>query len=245
MTQAKFYQRIVKFHKDIYPKFWFANQMVDIKFKEDLHVIKFKNPINEKYNVLLINDKETKVLNKLGWTKLSEDSPLIGRIEKYVRGKHSDCGRIMFVQFFKNEKGTHFEVSYLTPKKQYRAVYILYIEETDVFSDCKWFSFKALTFGKFPLPKDIKASILAFLAKEELEIIAVSTFVSLSPSSFAIIGVSSSGRWQITVEWQEGKWVVVSKMPYRDGYYKLKGYPSAAIAAASGFLEKLYPKQFG
>ena len=80
MSQAKFYQRIVKFHKDIYPKFWFANQMVDIKFKEDLHVIKFKNPINEKYNVLLIDDKETKILNKIGWVKLAEDSPLIGRL---------------------------------------------------------------------------------------------------------------------------------------------------------------------
>lgn len=75
--------------------------------------------------------------------------------------------------------------------------------------------------------------------------LAVTTFVSLSPSSFAIIGVAESGRWQITVEWQDGKWVIVSKQPYKDGYYKAKGYPSALAAAGTGFLKKLYPQQFG
>ena len=245
VSDAKFYQRIVKFHKDIYPKFWFANQMVDVKFKDNLHVIKFKNPINEKYNVLLIDDKETKILNKIGWTKLAEDSPLIKRIENYVRGKYAECRSIMFIQYFKDEKGTHFEVSFLTVKKVYRAVYVLYIEDTDVFTDNKWFSFKALSFAKFPLPKDIKGSVVAFLAKADVTILAVTAFVSLSPTSFAIIGVTESGRWQITLEWQEGKWVVISKQPYKDGYFKAKGYPSAAVSAATGFLEKLYPKQFG
>lgn len=246
ITKAKYYQRIVKFHKDIYPKFWFANQLEDIKFKGDLHVVKFKNPTNLKYMVLLINEKETKVLNKVNWTKLSEDSPLIGRLENYVRGRHSDCGSIMFIQFFKNEKGTHFEVSFLTKQnKKYRAVYVLYIADTDVFTDNKWYSYQALAYGKYPLPKDVRASVLAYLAIHDESIIAVSAFVSLSPSSFAIIGVTESGRWQITVEWQEGAWIVVSKQPYKDGYYKAMGYPSAAVAASSGFLKKLYPKQFG
>ena len=163
MTKAKYYQRIVKFHKAIYPKFWFANQMVDIKFKDDLHVIKFKNPINEKYNVLLMDGKETKVLNKVDWIKLDENSPLIGRLENYVRGKYADCGSIMFIQYKKDEKGTHFEVSFMTVKKVYRAVYVLYIEDTDVFTDNKWYSFKAMSFDKHPLPKDVKSSIVAFL----------------------------------------------------------------------------------
>ena len=133
----------------------------------------------------------------------------------------------------------------MTVKKVYRAVYVLYIEDTDVFTDNKWFRFKAVSFDKFPLPKDVKGSIVAFLAEREVTLLAVTAFVSLSPSSYAIIGVSESGRWQITVEWQEGKWVVVSKQPYKDGFYKVKGYPSAAIAAANGFLKRLYPKQFG
>ena len=152
----------------------------------------------------------------------------------------------MFIQYFKDEKGTHFEVSFLTKQgKKYRAVYLLYIEDTDVFTDNKWYSYRALAYSKHPLPKDVKASILAYLAASDESIIAVSVFVSLSPTSFAIIGITESGRWQITLEWQDGEWVVVSKQPYKDGYFKAKGYPSASVAAASGFLKKLYPQQMG
>lgn len=74
----------------------------------------------------------------------------------------------MFIQYFKDEKGTHFEVSYMTVKKVYRAVYILYIEDTDVFTDNKFFTYRALTFAKYPLPKDIRGSIVAYLAKAEV-----------------------------------------------------------------------------
>ena len=69
-TKAEYYQRIVKFFNSIYPKFWSANQLVDIKFKEDLHVVKFKNPTNLHYSVLNINGEQTKILNKFNWTML-------------------------------------------------------------------------------------------------------------------------------------------------------------------------------
>jgi hypothetical protein len=74
---------------------------------------------------------------------------------------------------------------------------------------------------------------------------AVASFVSLSPTSFAVIAVSSTGRWQITIEWRDGKWVVVSKQPYNEGYYRAIGYPSASVAAATNFAKKMYPEQFG
>lgn len=71
----------------------------------------------------------------------------------------------MFMQYFKNEKGTHFEISYLTVENVYKAVYVLYIESTDVFTNNIYFSYQAVEFGKYPLPKDVKESILAFIAK--------------------------------------------------------------------------------
>jgi hypothetical protein len=52
VSKAKFYQQIVKFFNSIYPKFWGANQLVDIKFKDNLHVIQFKNPTNLHHAVL-------------------------------------------------------------------------------------------------------------------------------------------------------------------------------------------------
>jgi len=65
VTKAQYYQRIVKFFQSIYPKYWSANQLEDIRFKDGLHVVKFKNPTNLRYNVLMINEKETQLLNKI------------------------------------------------------------------------------------------------------------------------------------------------------------------------------------
>lgn len=48
VTKAKYYQDIVKFFQSIYPKYWSVNQLVDIKFKGNLHVITFQNPTNDK-----------------------------------------------------------------------------------------------------------------------------------------------------------------------------------------------------
>ena len=56
MTKAQYYQRIVQFFQSIYPKYWSSNQLEDIKFKNGLHVVKFKNPTNLRYNVLMVND---------------------------------------------------------------------------------------------------------------------------------------------------------------------------------------------
>ena len=91
----------------------------------------------------------------------------------------------------------------------------------------------------------VKEAILAFLGATDDSLIAVSTFASLSPTSFAIIGLSETGRWQIIVDWIEGKWVVTSKQPYNDGFYKARGHPSSLALEATGFAKKLYPKQMG
>lgn len=69
-------------------------------------------------------------------------------------------------------------------------------------------------------------------------------FVALSSTSFAVVGVSSSGRWQFTVQWNKDKWEVVSKEPASDGYFKALGYPSSLIASCTGFLSRLYPLHF-
>lgn len=244
VTKAEYYQRIVKFYKAIYPKFWSDNQLVDIQFKDGLHVIKFKNPTNLCYSVLNFKDTETQVLNRFNWTLLEGESPLVGRIENFVRAKYS-VSKLMFIQFYKSDNGTHFEVSYLDKENQYRAAYVLYIETTDVFCDDQYFHFQGLTYAKDPLPADVKASISAFLLEQEETCLAVASFVSLSPTSFAIIAVSETGRWQITVNWQDGKWVVVSKQPYTEGYFRAQGYPSSSVASCTGFLTKLYPVYFG
>jgi hypothetical protein len=183
------------------------------------------------------------VLNKVNWTLLEGESPLLGRLENYVRGRYA-VSKVMFVQFFKSENGTHFEVSYLDKDVLYKAAYVLYIEATDVFCDDQYYHFQGLTYAKDPLPADVKASINAFLLTQEETCLAVASFVSLSPTSFAIIVISESGRWQITVNWQEGKWVVVSKQPYTEGYFRAFGYPSSSVASCTGFLNRLYPTSF-
>ncbi len=244
VSKAAYYMRIVKFFQAIYPKFWDANQLVDVLFKDGLHVVKFKNPTNLCYTVLNLDEQNTKVLSKVNWTLLSDNSPLIGRIENYVRARYG-ISKVMFIQFFKDDNGTHFEVSCLDKDNAYFAAYVLYIEVTDVFTGDTYFHYEGLTFSKDPLPADVKSSITEFLKLKEETVLAIVSFVSLSPTSFAIIGVSETGRWQITIEWQEGKWVVVSKQPYTEGYYKAYGYPSSSVASCTGFLARLYPSYFG
>lgn len=80
VTKAQFYQHIVKFFKSIYPKFWSENQLVDIKFKDNLHIVEFKNPTNLGNAVLNVDDSNTVLLSRVNWTRLSADSPLIKRV---------------------------------------------------------------------------------------------------------------------------------------------------------------------
>lgn len=151
VTKAQYYMRIVNFFKSIYPKFWSANQLEDIQFRDGLHVIKFRNPTNLHYSVLNIDDKNTRVLNKVSWALLGNNSPLIGRLENYVRGRYS-VSKIMFIQYLNSDNGTHFEVSFLDKNNHYTACYVLYIQDTDVFTDDSNFHFERLTFSKDPLP---------------------------------------------------------------------------------------------
>ena len=93
-------------------------------------------------------------------------------------------------------------------------VYVLYIPATDVFTDDHEYFFKAVDLESQPLPADVKASVKLYLKEIDETLLAVVGIVSLSPTSYAVIGVGMSGRWQITVEWSEGEWKVVSKQPY-------------------------------
>jgi hypothetical protein len=117
----------------------------------------------------------------------------------------------MFIQYQEDQNGTHFEVSYLDSSNKYNAAYILYIKATDVFTDDKIYTFNPATYSNFPLPVDIKTSIRVFLAEQDVELIAVAGFIALSLNSYAVVGISSSGRWSITIQWIKGKWIVVSK----------------------------------
>ncbi len=83
-----------------------------------------------------------------------------------------------------------------------------------------------------------------FLTEQDTELIAIVGFIALSPNSFAVVGISTSGRWSITIQWIKAKWVVVSRQPAGDGYFRALGYPSSLIASCSGFLSRLYPAYF-
>lgn len=150
----------------------------------------------------------------------------------------------MFIQFQEDSNGTHFEVSYLDSSNQYSAAYILYIQSTDVFTDDKTYTFNPATYSNFPLPADLKTSIRLFLIEEDVELIAVAGFIALSPNSYAVVGISTSGRWSITIQWVRGRWVVVSRQPAGDGYFRALGYPSSLVASCTGFLSRLYPVFF-
>jgi hypothetical protein len=142
VTKAEFYQEIVHFYKAIYPKFWSANQLIDIKFKDQLHVVKFQNPTHLSVGCLNVNGTRVQVLNNFNWILLSDNSPLVGRIENYVRGKYN-VSSIMFIQYFDSANGTNFEVGYLDASNAFQTAYVLYIPANDVFTDYNGYSFIA------------------------------------------------------------------------------------------------------
>lgn len=239
--------QIVKFYKAIYPKFWSSNQLVDIKFKGNLHVIKFQNPTHISVGCLNVDDSGVLVLNNFNWILLSDNSPLVGRLENYVRGKYT-VSSIMFIQYLDSKNGTHFEIAYLDDKQKFQTAYVLYIPATDVFTDDNTEVFTPKTFGNDsyinPLPKDLEGSIKSFCAKEDLNLDAVISYVTLGPRTFAVIGISDGKRWQYIINWSNEAWTLVSKQPYVDGFYASKGVPSASAASCTGFLKRLYPQAF-
>jgi hypothetical protein len=248
VSKAKFYQHIVKFFKGIYPKFWSANQLVDIKFKDNLHVVKFHNPTHESVSVININDEKVQVLNNFNWILLSNNSPLLGRIENLVRGKNS-VSSIIFIQYLEDANGTHFEIGYLdAPSKLFRTCYLLYVPANDVFTDDNSAAFSTQTFGSDdynnPLPKDLNISILAFLQKNDIGVVAVISYVVLAPRMYAVIAVVNGSRWQIVVNWVDQTWSLVSRQPFNDGYFVSRGVPSASAASCASFIKRLYPKHF-
>lgn len=249
VTKATYYQSIVKFYKSIYPKFWNSNQLVDIKFKGGLHIVKFYNPTNlfSGYQVLEVAGDHVVVLNKVAWELLEESSPLWGRLENYVRGKNS-VSKVMFVQRSKTPNGTIFEVSYLDADNKFNAAYVKYVEANDVFTDDESNRLEAKYFGNEtyidPLPKDIQTSIVEYLKSQDESLTAIVNFVSLSPRSFAVLVITGKNRWQLTLNWVDGKWTISSKQPYNDGFYVAEGFPSSVAASCSGFLARLYPAHF-
>jgi hypothetical protein len=166
VTKAQFYQQIVHFYQAIYPKFWSANQLVDIKFKGNLHVVEFQNPTHLSVGCLNVSNSDVQVLNNFNWILLSDNSPLVGRIQNIVQGKY-DVLSIMFIQYLKSDNGTHFEIGYLDSKQNFHTAYLLYIPANDAFTDDNSNAFGVQTFAadsfNDPLPKDINTSILKFL----------------------------------------------------------------------------------
>jgi hypothetical protein len=164
MTKAEYYQSIVKFLKSIYPQTWSADQLVDIKFKNNLHVVEFKNPTNINcVGVFDITNDHLVVLNKFNWTKISYNSPLAGRLESFGRAKRN-ISRVLFIQSLTKNDGIHFEINYLDESNMFSAFYVKYIPATDVFSESEAYKLESLsseTSG--PLPKDVQSSIVAFL----------------------------------------------------------------------------------
>ena len=244
VTEAEYYMQIVHFFKSIYPKFWSANQLTDIKFKGNLHVVQFRNPTNIFDTVLYITQNSTSLLNKVNWTRLDDDSPLKARLESFVQSKYN-ASTLMFISYYRLDNGTHFEVSYLDKNGSFAAAYVLYIEATDVFTNDNLYTFNATTYSSDPAPLDLNGSITSFLAANDASLIAIVSIVSLSSSQFAVIGLTSDGRWQINVQWKNGAWTIVSKQPVSDGYFTAQGFPSSLCASNTGFLGKLYPMHFG
>jgi hypothetical protein len=247
VSKAKFYQQIVKFYQNIYPKFWSANQLVDIRFRDNLHVIQFKNPTYQSVSVINVNNEKVQVLNNFNWILLSNNSPLLGRIENLVRGKN-DVSSIMFIQYRESTNGTHFEIGFLDSKKLFRTAYLLYVPANDAFTDGSSAAFSAREFANDsynnPLPKDLNLSLLTFFERLDIGCTAVISYVVLAPRQFAVIAVVNGSRWQIVVDWVEQAWSIVSSQPHSDGYFVARGIPSASAASCAGFLRRLYPQHF-
>ena len=83
-----------------------------------------------------------------------------------------------------------------------------------------------------------------FLTEHEHDLTAILSYVSLSPRSFAVVGILGRRRWQIDLAWTSSNWVVFSRKPHNDGYFLATGYPSSLAASCTGFLGRLYHPHF-
>lgn len=153
--KVEFYPSIVKFLKNSY-KNWDEKNIVDIKFKDNLHVVEYKNPVSAPcIGVLEVSKDKVVVLNKYNWVKSNDDSSLLTRLYTYVGAKRF-VTKIMFVQTFSSNLGIHYEVAYLDTSNRFSACYVRYIPVTNVFIDDEAYRLERQSFATVvPLPKDI------------------------------------------------------------------------------------------
>jgi hypothetical protein len=94
------------------------------------------------------------------------------------------------------------------------------------------------------LPSNPTSSLIAFLTSQDSSIISIASVQVLTSTSYSCVALSKLNRWNFNVNWVYGKWVVNSKTPIIDGYYKVSGYPSVNVASCTGYLSKIYPAAF-
>jgi hypothetical protein len=244
IKKVEFYPSIVKFLKSSY-KGWDEKNIVDIKFKDNLHVVEYKNTVSAPcVGVLEVSKDKVVVLNKYNWVKSNDDSSLLTRLYTYVGAKRF-VTKIMFVQTLKSSLGIHYEVAYLDTNNRFSACYVRYIPVTNVFIDDEAYRLESQSFATvIPLPKDIQGSVVDYLTGAEGSLVAILNIAELSVNCYTVVAAIGVSRWQITLEWVDGKWKVSAKQPYNDGYTRARGVLTSSAFACNSFLRKIYPNKF-
>jgi hypothetical protein len=111
------YTRIATFFTKNYLSFWNAHRVEEIRIKDGVHIIKFRNPSaltddQFKHCVLSLSNNDIRILNHFDWKLVGESSVHWLKASKYITERYFNC-----VPLFINSKvtpyGRHFEFSFL------------------------------------------------------------------------------------------------------------------------------------
>lgn len=161
ISQYKLFNRIVKYFKTNHAQFWNEHKIEDIKFKDGLHVLKFRNPTNDQTKdcVLNIDDKDIKILNHHDWDRVDEKSNEHARSTNYLSKKYRNSTPL-FVHTKTSPYGKHYELSFLNEKQVFSNCYLRYVDAEDLFTEDEWQGIAyGIDFDEVPLPANPEAHL--------------------------------------------------------------------------------------
>lgn len=240
------YKNIVKYFVNKNKAWWNIHNVEEVKVKDDVWVVKFRNPkSNEhKHCVLSVKNDEVQILNNFNWNVVDEKSIHHTKAANYVRAKFQGSTP-MFVNTLVSPWGRHFEASYIDAKGVFGNTYLRYVDAEDLVTEDEWQGIAyEIDFEQSLLPEKAEDNLIRWIVDSHDYIVTVVDVKSSGRNAYQCIAVGGSERWRLNVNWVRGAWVVVNKEIINDGYYFVTGYPSVGVASATGFLARLYPSSF-
>jgi hypothetical protein len=132
------YNRIVKYFNSLNNVFWTGRKVEEVRFKDNLYVMKFRNPTNItkddlSFAVIELNGSNVRLLNNYEWVLVDSKSNEHIKAADFVQKKYN-CSIVLFSQTKNTNYGRHFEVSYIkNDKKTFANAYLRWIDGEKLF----------------------------------------------------------------------------------------------------------------